>query len=477
VFEFFRQQDLAKIHEASMRIIEMNGMVFHSMEVLDILKKHGVKIQGKKAYFQPHQVLDWVKKAPGSFKIVGRNPECQMVIGGDFVECAPGFGSSFVKEADGTMRQALVKDYLEFLKLFHQSSFFKINGGILVQPSDIDLDYSLSLMLYATLTHSDKCLLSGTGYKEQIENVMDMMAIVFGGRQELRKTPRMAAVINVNSPMQFDRTQLETMMVFINNGQPVAINSGMAAGNSGPVTMAGAIALGNAEVLVGVAVAQMIREGAMVMYGLPVAQATDMRCAGTAIGGPETSIGTIYGAGLAKMYGLPTRGCGSPVDSKAAMSVQSGYEAMMLFLSNSLAKVNLLVHSAGVMDSYLSMSYEMFMVNLEIIGMVKHLFDGVTISDETLALELIQKVGPGGNFLAEEHTFKHCRSEVFNPDISLRGALSGDPGAEIKQRINRKRKQMLEEYEKPGMPNDIRNELAKRLESWGVSDGLIKELS
>lgn len=465
--DFNGSADLEKIHRASMRIICENGFYINCGDTVTLLKKNGVKVDGKTAYFSPEQVMEWVGKAPARFTIHARNPKWDMKIGDGDVHCAPAFGSAFIKETGGTLRPGNMADYIALVKLFHQCDSFKINGGILVQPDGVDTRYAMSMELLATAIHSDKCFLSGSGGLEESKTQMEMLKILFGDEGPLKDKARMVAVMNVNSPMQFDKTQLDTLRVFVDNGQAVGINCGIAAGNSGPITLAGSIALGNAEVLTGVAISQMMQEGAKVFYGLPIVQATDMKTGGTAIGGPETSIGTRFGARLAKVYGLPTRSCGSPTDAKAVYGPQNGYEAALLMFNNFEAGADLVVHAAGVMDSYMTTSFEKCVMDFEIIRMCERYMKGVSLEEKDFALDVIQQVGAGGLFLTSPHTFKHCRDELFAPDLGFRGADVPNPDQAYADRVEKKLADMLNSYAQPDISAGIVSDLTAFLSSKG----------
>ena len=153
-----------------------------------------------------------------------------------------------VSDYNGLKRAALFKDYIDFVKLVHQCPYFNINGGILVQPSDLDPQKSFSLMLYAALIFSDKCLIGGAGGEEEGKTVMGMLEIVFGG-EELLARPRIIGLISTTSPLQISKKSLETMLAYAQYGQPLIISPGPIAGVTGPVTLAGHLVLANAEAL------------------------------------------------------------------------------------------------------------------------------------------------------------------------------------------------------------------------------------
>jgi trimethylamine--corrinoid protein Co-methyltransferase len=455
------QEKLDKIHEASMNILENTGIVILHENILNMIKKHGIKVSGKRAYFNENQIIDWIKKAPARFKIHARNPKYNMYIGGENTEFGPGYGAPKIINKNGKKRFAVMKDYIKFLKLFHQSELFNINGGILVQPSDLNASQSFPIMFYNSLIYSDKCLMGGPGGTESINMVMDMLEIVFGSRQ--CETPRIVKIANSTSPLQWDEETLDAIVTYAKNRQPLIITPGPMAGTTGPVTLAGTIAVGNAEALAGIAVTQMIREGTPVIYGFQTTT-SDMRTGNIAIGSPECALCVTYGANLAKKYGLPCRGGGTNNDAKS-VSVQSGYESMMVMFASSLANMNFIPHSAGILDSYGAMSYEQFIVDIEILKMIRRFMNGLDVDSEKMALDVIDQVGPAGEFLTVEHTMKYCRKEPFSPEISIRDVLSEDvnPSEKIFENINKKINSMIADYQQPEMPQDINKSLLNYL--------------
>lgn len=466
-------EDLKQIHEASMQILERTGMKFHHSEIIELLQQKGIKVCGQTAFFTREQITDWVSKAPATFTLYARNPQYDIVVGGDNVECCPGSGSPAISESDGSKRPAMMTDYINFLKLYQQSDLYKVNGGFVVQPNDMSGKHGISLLLYATLLFSDKGIVTGTGPREAVQELMDMLGIVFG-KEELPQKPRAITIVNTNTPLQFDKNMLETMMVFIEHSQPVIIAACSMAGTTAPVTLAGTIALTNAEVLAGIAVSQMLREGTPVVYGSQTTT-SDMKTGSIATGSPEGALCYEYAARLAKAYGLPCRGGGSLTDAKS-LSVQAGYESMLTYLATHRAGINLIFQSAGIMDGYAAMSYEKFIVDLEIIGMAKRYLAGVKVNPATLAVDVIHEVGIAGQFLTAEHTMKYCRKEPFIPAISSRGTVMGDPTAQLLEKIKSRKNKLLETYQKPEFAQEIQQQLLKYLIDKGFKAEYIKSL-
>lgn len=465
-------EDLKKIHNASMKILEKTGMRFHHPDILRLLEEKGIRVSNETAFFTRDQVMKWVGKAPESFTACARNPKYDFLLGGDHIEFAPGYGAPNIIERNGETRRAVLSDYREFLKLVHQSDHFNVNGGILVEPSDLNPGHNYPVMLYNIITHSDKFLFGMEGKADQVNMTMDMVKILFGGQDKLLEKPRIMTIVNTLSPLQMDRTALDTVLTYSSNGQPVIITPAAMAGFTAPITLAGMIAMGNAETLAGIAVTQMIKPGAPVVYGTQCS-AADMRSGGYVVGNPEHALCISLGSRLARAYGLPCRGGGSPSDAKQ-VSVQSGYESMLILSTCSRENINYIIHSAGILDSFNSMSFDKFIVDLEVIDMVKRIRQGVKIDDETLALNLIHDIGPGGEFMTSAHTAKLCRTEIWNPEIGVKGIRPcHDVNADILDNVQRKRESMLAAYEKPQLSSGIRSSLIDYLVSKGVDESLL----
>lgn len=462
-----------ELHEASLHILQYTGVVFHHPEIIQVLQKNGIKVVGQTALFSPAEIMGWIKKAPSSFKVYARNPQYNIELGGEATEFAAGYGAPSVIDQGGIKRKALLADYINFLKLVQQSSFFNINGGILVQPNDVSTPHQFLMMMYASLLYSDKCLMSGAGGRAETEAAFDLLDIVFD-KESLVEKPRVLAILNSTSPLQYDKDTLDTLLLFVQYRQPVIITPGVMAGTTGPVTLAGTIALSNAEILAGIAISQMLREGTPVVYGMQ-STAADMRTGAIANGSPERSLCLAYGSRLAKHYELPCRGGGSENDAHS-LSVQSGYEGMMDMMVACQEKVNLIIHSAGMLDSHLAMSYEKFIVDLEIIGMVRRFLKGIDTCEESLATGLIDSVGPGGEYLTCEHTLKHFRNELYLPFVSLRGALpvGVNPQKALMDNISKKKEELLFGYAPPRLPQEAVCRLKEYLRVRGADEALVK---
>jgi trimethylamine--corrinoid protein Co-methyltransferase len=466
---------LQKIHDASMEILRTVGMRFQHPEALALLGDHGVRLQGDTAYFTENQVMDWVHKAPASFTLYARNPKNNIVIGGDRTHYAPAYGAVHIVQRNGNFRSPLLQDFVRFAKLIHQSRCFRVNGGLLVQPADVVPQQAPLILLYCAMRLSDKGLIGITAEPEYTKRLLELLAILVGGRRELIEKPWVIVPINTFSPLQVDHFSLDNLLQYVRHHQPTMISPCVMAGISGPVTLAGTIALANAEALAVIALTQMLNSGVPVLYGFQ-STAADLRFGNIAIGCPERSLCISYGAKLARSYGLPSRGGGADNDAFEA-SEQIGYESMMAMMVTRFAKVNFVLHSAGMAASFAAMSYDQFVFGLEILGMIERYKRGVKVNPETLALDVIKRIGIGGHFIADPHTHKFCRKEFYIPEISHRGRA--DPTIDknsLERKLQRKLEAMLANYDKPNLDQQTGSEMQSFLADHDIDTDTLEPL-
>lgn len=465
-------RDIVAIHEATLRILKETGMRFRHPVALRTLIENGIRVEGETAFFEAEQLERWVSKAPSRFTIYARDPKYNLEVGGDQVNFLLGTGAALVCNEKGEQHLATTQDFVECVKLYEQCAHYHTNGGGVVQAQDVDPRHRMTTALFTSLLYTNKVLEAesiedGASGMADAEEMLSLLEIAFScSREDLIAKPRCIAITNTNSPLLFDQKMLDMLIAFAINGQPIVIAACAMAGTTGPVTLAGNIALTNAEVLAGIALSQMIRPGCPVVYGSQSTGA-DMRSGSIANGSPEAALTYAYGAKLAKAYRLPCRGGGALSDAKS-LSVQAGYESMMTLLASANAGINLIFHSSGMMNSYACISPEKLIVDFEIVGMVKRYLRGVSVNEDTLAVDAIAAAGIGGEFISSDHTLEHMRDEMFYPDIALRGSLSGDFDALLLERIRQKKASMLASYVRPVWDSETLTRMIQFMETLGI---------
>ena len=458
---------LEKLDRMARRILSEIGIRILSRPYLERLSEKGLSVKGDRVVIPPGQVDELLAEAPARFTLHGAASQHDVVLGDGSSSLAPGYGCASIMDPDGNIRGAIFQDHVDLLKLVQVSDLFHINGGILAQPSDVAPEVSHLAMMYAALTWSDKCVFGIPGPRRHMEDIMTLAAIRTGGESSFAGTPRILTMISPVSPLQVDDTGLCAMDVAGEYLQPVILSPGVAAGTTGPVDLAGNVAMATAEALGLICMAQALHPGTPVIFGIQC-YGSDMKTGNISIGSPAYALQAKFCAALARYYGVPSRAGGSVTDARS-LSAPAGYESMLSMFTALQNQVSLIVHSAGIMDSFAAISYEKFIMDLEIIQMVRFYIDDLIVDDTTLNFDLIESVGPGGLFLTTMDTMKKCRTHTWNPSVALRGHLAGmSPQEKLLKNIQDTRDRMMARYEQPKIAPEVRDAMDTFMRTRGV---------
>jgi len=448
---YLSESQVEQIHEAALVILARTGVVFNSVEALNHFQKAEARVEGNRVYLERELIEHCLASAPAEYTLQARNPANSVRIGGDHCAVMPGGGPPFARDLNGLRRPGTLADVENFARLSAMSPEVHVLARKAVEAQDVPVATRHLECWRTVLTLADKPVTSGfVNGRPEAEDALQMLAIVFGGEAAIDGMPVAHCNINVNSPLLYDTMMLDGLLAFVRLGQPVIITPFVMAGVTGPATLAGTLAQHNAEVLAGVALTQLIRPGTPVVYGAATSN-VDLRNAAPAIGSPESAVSIAVCAQMARHYHLPCRGGGALSDSHLP-DAQSNYERMMTLLISVLSGVNFMVHGLGVLESYLTMCYEQFVIDTELIAMLRHLVRPLEVSEETLALDTIHAVGPGGFYLDAPHTLRHYRKAHFLPNLSLRNSFEqweAEGSQDTAQRANQRCRAMLEAYVKP----------------------------
>lgn len=303
-----------------------------------------------------------------------------------------------------------------------------------------------------------------------------MLEIVFGGKEELRKKPRYIVLSTPTSPLRVDLSAIDTLLLGCEYNQPIAVCSACMPGAMPPVTLAGAIAMCNAEMLSSIVLTQLVNPGNPVMYEF-ACYGSNVQSKNASIGSPELIKAGRYGSLLAKKYGLACRTGGGLSDAKG-VTAQAGIETAMSLFHTNLYKSNLAMHSAGILDSFATMSYEKLMLDFEVIDRCANYFDDIEVNENTLAFDTIKKVAEkGGIFLDQKHTVKNCR-KTYIPQVSLRSKLpeGKNPNEALYESMNKRMEKQLAAYVKPELDLAIEKQLDEYMLSIGMKLEDIKKV-
>jgi trimethylamine--corrinoid protein Co-methyltransferase len=449
------------IHRASLQILAEIGMDFMLPEARDLLKASGgVKIDGERVRFDPSFVEEMMSHAPAQFTFNARNPAKSFPIGGDHMAFVAVGSPPNCHDMEGGRRPGTRADFQKFLKLTQYFDCIDGSSGYSVEPID----------LHPSIRHlealRDKAILIDKPlkcYSLGRQNVLDAIEIARIANnvtaEEMLHRPCLMTIVNTNSPLKLDGNMLIGMMELSSRGQIVCVTPFTLAGAMAPVTIAGAVTQQNAEALAGLAFCQLVKKGAPVVYG-GFTSNVDMKSGAPAFGTPEYMKSTLLGGQLARRYGVPYRT--SNTCAANTVDAQAAYESVFSLWGVTMGGGNYIMHGAGWMEGGLVASFEKFVLDCDLIQMVKSFLKPLDTSTESLGLDAIREVGPGGHFFGAQHTLARYADAFYQPIISdwrnyQQWSAAGSPDAY--KRANQVYKQALENYVQPSMPDAVRAEL------------------
>ncbi len=461
-YQILTQDKIEMIHENTLRILENIGVVMTNEDARRILAEHGAVLDGEIVRFPRRLVEKAIEAAPSSYTIHGRDPEKNVDISLDTTAYVGPAGSPFVMDMEKGRREGTLEDFNNIVKICHCLENIDIQSFLSCETNDIDVRKRPTTMMYNTLKYSDKPLMGSVlGYKNA-KDCLEMAAIVFGGKEEIKKNPVMAGIPCSLTPLSYDSAQLGAIIAYAEYGQPQLINSLCMAGTTAPATIAGLVSVQNAEVLSGIVLAQCVNPGTPVVYSAS-GTSTDMSSGSLAIGSSEDALISLINGQLCKYYKIPCRISGALSDSKM-MDSQAAYESSVTISMAQMAGGNFILHGGGILETYNTVSFEKLIIDNEVLGMWKRIDRGVEVNEETLAYDVIEEVGPKGVFLMEEHTLEHYHDEFYRPTLSDRKSFTqwaADGGEPIERVANRRWKEILDLYEEPALPADVDAALKK----------------
>src|SRR6478609_5093530 len=445
-YEILSEDAMAVLDRGWRRIVTEIGIEFLLDEAVEVFAAAGQKVDGPKVILDPEFVLEQVAKAPREFDVQARNPERSIHIGGDHMAFASVYGPPFVREGDDR-RDATMQDFERFTMLSQAFDELDSAGGTICEPNDRPLDSRHLDMVFALQTLTDKPYMGSVTSGPNAADTVRMTEILFGGRETIEQTPAVISLINVNSPLRYDDRMLAAMFEYVRAAQPVVITA----------TLAQQLA----EALAGIALAQLLRPGAPIILGSFLSN-TDMQSGSPSFGTPESATGLFCTGQIARHFGLPWRS-GGGFTSSQTVDAQSAYEACMTMIPTFLAGTNWVMHSAGWLESGLVSCYEKFIVDVEVLRMLKVEFTPLEVDEASLAFGAHEEVGPGGHFLGAAHTLERFRDCFYRPLLSStenfeRWKRLG--GRDATARAGEIWRERLEQYEPPAIDPELRQELA-----------------
>jgi len=474
-FEVLSKKDIRKIHDATLKVLSQTGVEVHCQEGRELLGMAGCDVDSNHRVKIPNRLVEESLEAvPNGFTLYDRegNPACQV----EGKNCYFGTGvtnPNFHDFETGQRKPTTVRDIENAAKVadyLPNIEWIMPLGSVQDAPSGASDVYEFE----AAVNNTTKPIVFICHDARGVSDVLDMAEAVAGGREQLQDKPFIVSYPEPTSPLVHTKEAVEKLLFSAERGIPIIYTPCPMAGATAPVTMAGYLVQANAECLSGLVMTQMKRKAVPFVTG-GVLTIMDMAVANIAYGAPEMSLLLAGFADLAGFYGLPTWGTAGCSDSKLP-DVQAAIEATFSSFANALAGLNL-VHDPGFLEGAMIGSLEMLVITNEVAGMARRFMRGIDVNTETLAEKVIGRVGPGGNYLAEQHTLKHFRDELWQPMLMDRRTYhtwKADGGKSMEQRIKEKIRDILRNHTPKPLPQSIKTKLREirersehqRLSAW-----------
>jgi len=448
--EILSAEGLEIIEHNADTLLEQIGVEFRDFpRALELFRGAGADVKAERVRFPRGLARKLCASTPPRYVQHARNPERNVVIGGDAMVFAPNYGSPFVHDLDKGRRYGTLEDFQNFVRLAYLSPYIHHSGGTLCEPVDLPVNKRHLEMVYSHLKYSDKPFMGSVTKPERAEDSVRICELLFG-EEFVRDNTVLTSLINANSPLVWDSTMLGAAEVYARNNQACIITPFILSGAMSPVSVAGTLTQVLAEVMAGTAFCQLTRPAAPVVFGAFVSTLS-MQSGAPTFGTPEAAL-AIYGAAqLARRMNMPFRTGGSLCASKIP-DAQAAYESAQTLVPTVLAGANFVLHAAGWLEGGLAASYEKFVMDFDQLGAMHVLAKGVDFSDNGQAMEAFHQVEPGGHFLGCAHTQANFETAFYRSNIADNDSVEQwmeEGSKDAATRANALWKAMLARYEAP----------------------------
>ena len=442
-------QQVERIDDASMAILEEIGVDFRDPVAIEDWKRAGAKVEGERVYLDRGLVRELIASIPSTITLHARDPEKSVTLGDGKSIFVPMTGAPFIRDLDDERRSGTLEDLGTFHKLSHLLPALHSSAHVICEPMDIPVNHRHLWITYSSMKHSDKTFMGMSTGAENGEDVMAMVKILFGA-DFVETHAVVTANINGNSPLVWDETMLGAMRAFTRHNQPVLCSPFVLGGANTPASTVPAVAQLNAEALSALAYTQVVRKGAPAIYGHYLSTVS-MQSGAPMAGTPEISLMNFMIGQMARFYDVPWRTSG-PLGGAKTFDAQAGYESASTLMATCLAGANYIWHAAGWNEAGLHCSMAKFVVDAEQCAMAYRMTEGPRWDDFEEALAAVRDIGPGGHYLGHPHTQDNFQRAFFMPQLLDNNSFeqwTADGEQEIGQRARRYARSLLAEYEEP----------------------------
>ncbi len=474
------QEQIERIDNASMNILENVGVVFRDPQAIADWKGAGADIRdGDRVHLDRGLVKELIASIPSTFTYHARNPANNLPFGNDHSIFVPMTGAPYLRDMEDVRRNPTLEDLANFHKLSHMLPAIHSSAHHIVEPYDHPISQRHLRITYSSMKHSDKTFMGMTTSPKNAEDVMDMCAILFG-EDFIDSHPVVTGNCNGNSPLVWDETMLGALRAFCKRNQPILCSPFVLGGANTPASVAPTVAQVNAEALSCLAYTQVVRKGAPAIYGHYLATVS-MKSGAPMAGTPEISLMNFMIGQMARYYDIPWRTSNTLGGSKV-FDAQAGYESAMTLNAVLMAGANYIWHSAGWNEGGMHCSMAKFVVDAEMCAMGYRMAEGIRWDDFDEALAAVGDVGPGGHYLGHPHTLENFQRAFFMPEMFDNNAIGQweeEGSINTNERALQRVKDLLNDYQEPTL-DPAKNEalldyIARREREIPAADALNQE--
>ncbi len=445
-FSLLSDRQLQDLHLAALEVLRRTGIRFHHEEALTMLKVAGAFISdGNLVKFPAALVEEAIASAPGRIILCDREGEPAVWLEGTRVWF--GTGSDCLNLLDpetGEHRRFTQADIIDGYRLCDAlpNIHFVMSIGI---PADVEPEVAYDVQMALMLEHTTKPIVFVTDDRASCQRAIEMAAAMTGGFEALVEQQHILLYSEPSSPLQQSETAVDKLLLMSESRLPIVHSPAPLMGGTGPITMASGLAMALAEIQSSLVMHQLRNPGAPFVVGCGLHH-MDMRSAQICYGSPEFQLTKTAIAQIGRWYGLPTWGYAGCTDAKV-LDEQAAAEAALSVLMAKLSGANL-IHDVGYMESGLTTSFDMIVLTDELVALADHLMKGIEINDETLMLDEIHNVGPGGHFMDTERTLTRFR-DFWYPSLLDRGRREqwlAEGSMTLGQRLNARVREIVKEH-------------------------------
>ena len=462
LLQLLSRDEIATIHETSLRVLKNIGVQIDNEEALRILHEAGANVDFKaeSACIPEALVEESLRRTPKEFSLYSFDGKRSLQFGGNNVYFNPGSTAVYMLDRKTMqMRKPLSKDFVDFVRLTDALEHIHAQSTAML-VTDVPSIIADRYRLYIILKNSPKPVIAGSFTIEGLHDMKKMLTITLGSESTLVKRPPFLMDVCPSPPLKWSKITSQNLMDAARFKIPLEIIPAPQLGSTAPVTLAGLLVQHNAEFLSGLVIAQIVSPGIPVMYsGSP--SLIDMRYGTQCVGNIEVCMLSAAYAQIARFYGIPS-GAYLGMSETKLVDAQTGLESANGIILGTLAGINCIT-GPGMLAFENCQSFEKLVIDNDICGMALRLARDITVNEETLAFDVMKRVGPGGNFLREKHTLKWFRIEEFIPSVVIDKLSKRQwEKAGVKDTLQRAKEnvdKILKEHHPKPLPSDIEREL------------------